>query len=621
MINVSNLYKEAVYAPSRKTTALVELQLLNNEAYEAVGAVTTSSEASVSRKDQVTNKVRRMSKRYATFEPDYFLLDGSFYIAPLPTENPFSELGWWSGVLCDASGSFDSTQNLSLTLTTPQDSIGITVTFDPGTGEYATDFVFAVYDASWNTLAYQEITGNASPYFVYATPISGYTYVFVNTRRWNKPYRRARITEVDFGVIQTYDGTKLMSVNLLEEMNVVGDTLPSNEIKFVVDNSDKGFNLLNPQGYYKYLEKGQEVSLSVGLETRPGTFEYVSFNKYYLTDWQSDENKLTTTFTARDFLDTLDAIDYISIANTNLYDLAKDIFIKAGITSYSIDPELQDISTQGFKTIIDSRKALQCIGIAGKAAVYQDRTLGIPMIKRFAELDERTTFLSYAGEPDMIAGTGTYILIDGDYLMKSINFDNAYNQPQIKLDDPVKTLAVTVSTYISDTHEQVLSTTVKISSTETVFFAYQKPIKASTAELTVIGATSFSVLNSYDLGIEISLIAAGDVAVAVSGITLATHNTVYNLSDPSLKTGSTLTVDNPLINTAEQALEVGNWLATEFRARAVYSISWRQNPALECGDIVLVEDSFGNKKQSRITKQEYVFSGYLGGKSETKGGV
>jgi hypothetical protein len=42
---------------------------------------------------------------------------------------------------------------------------------------------------------------------------------------------------------------------------------------------------------------------------------------------------------------------------------------------------------------------------------------------------------------------------------------------------------------------------------------------------------------------------------------------------------------------------------------------------LECGDIVLIEDSFDMKKQSRITKQEFYFAGYLSGKTESKGGV
>ncbi|MEK4239059.1 hypothetical protein [Paenibacillus sp. FSL H7-0714] len=627
MIEVSNLYKKAVYAPSRKTSAVVEFQILNNEAYTEVDALNATSNAPQSRISQIINKVRRMSKRYATFEPNYWLLDGSFYILPSNNENLSSELGWWSDSICNDNGIFPTVQDLEISFSKKQESIGLTLTFDPVAGEYPADFTLSFYgpdDELGNRgelVATVVVTNHQSPFYVYSTPISGYWSIVISITKWKTGNRRARVTEIDFGVIQTYDGNKLMNVSFLEEMNVVGDTLPSNEIKFVVDNTDKTFNILNPQGYYKFLERNQEVSLSLGLEVVPGTFEYVNINKYYLTDWQSDEGTFTTTFTARDFLDALEKIEYISIADTTLYALAEDILIKAGISNYQIDPELQKIRTQGFKTKVDSRKGLQCIGIAGRAAVYQDRRLGIPVIRRFAEMDARTTFLNYAGEPGMVAGAGTFMYTDGDYLMKSIDFDNAYKEPQIKLDDAVRNIDMSVITYAEDTFDQVLNTAVTVRGKAKVFLEYQKPIISTSAQINITGAKSHTTLKNYDSGIEMEIVADGEVVIVISGKTLAANTTVYTLSNPTIKEGTTLLVENPLINTPELALEVGSWLASEFAARAVYSISWRQNPALECGDIVLIEDSYGNKKQSRITKQEYTFQGYLRGKSETKGGV
>jgi hypothetical protein len=94
--------------------------------------------------------------------------------------------------------------------------------------------------------------------------------------------------------------------------------------------------------------------------------------------------------------------------------------------------------------------------------------------------------------------------------------------------------------------------------------------------------------------------------------------TFYN---EGIKEGSSFKVDNPLINSIEHAEDVAKWIIEEYNLRAVYSINWRQNPCLECGDIVLVEDSYDAKKLSRITKQEFEYAGYLGGKTETKGGV
>ena len=94
--------------------------------------------------------------------------------------------------------------------------------------------------------------------------------------------------------------------------------------------------------------------------------------------------------------------------------------------------------------------------------------------------------------------------------------------------------------------------------------------------------------------------------------------TFYN---EGIKEGSSFKVDNPLINSIEHAEDVAKWIIEEYNLRAVYSINWRQNPCLECGDIVLVEDSYDAKKLSRITKQEFEYAGYLSGKTESKGGV
>lgn len=220
----------------------------------------------------------------------------------------------------------------------------------------------------------------------------------------------------------------------------------------------------------------------------------------------------------------------------------------------------------------------------------------------------------------MVAGAGTFMYTDGDYLMKSIDFDNAYKEPQIKLDDAVRNIDMSVITYAEDTFDQVLNTAVTVRGKAKVFLEYQKPIISTSAQINITGAKSHTTLKNYDSGIEMEIVADGEVVIVISGKTLAANTTVYTLSNPTIKEGTTLLVENPLINTPELALEVGSWLASEFAARAVYSISWRQNPALECGDIVLIEDSYGNKKQSRITKQEYTFQGYLRGSQRPREG-
>lgn len=246
---------------------------------------------------------------------------------------------------------------------------------------------------------------------------------------------------------------------------------------------------------------------------------------------------------ARNVFELLDK-DYIPKAAVNLYDLAVDLMVKAKLTKYEIDETLKDIPTEGFKEKQTFRKALQCIGLASKSAVYQNRS-GVITVKPFEILDQDTSYIYFAG-PDMITGMVSPTVYSG-YDMLNITFDNVFKEPQIKLDKLLQSITMTIHT----------------------------------------GGTK-------------------------------EEHIFYNAENSE---GVNFKCDNPLINTIERAQEVAQWVIDESNLRALYQVNWRQNPALECGDIVLIEDSFGAEKQSRITKQEYNFSGYLSGRTDTKGGV
>lgn len=100
-----------------------------------------------------------------------------------------------------------------------------------------------------------------------------------------------------------------------------------------------------------------------------------------------------------------------------------------------------------------------------------------------------------------------------------------------------------------------------------------------------------------------------------------TTDRVYTNSFIEGTNGESFTIDNPLIKTTSHADQIAEWFFKETNYNAKYSVRWRQNPALECADIVLVEDSFNAEKQSRVTKTEFTYQGYLEGVIESRGGV
>lgn len=516
MISTSQRYKDAIYSPSRKTAGKVVFQIVDTTA-QADASDTVTGEATISKKDQVFNTNTDLSAKYATFENNYWKLDGSFVLPPKASE-PGYEVGWWSAALCGADGTFGVPQVLTINFTTDHSSIGLTIYFDTQTNEYASDFTIQVYNSS-NALIYSiSVTGNLLSKYILEHTIANYRKIVVTVTKWATGYRRARIAEVSFGVVYDYTGDDLITVNVLEEMDTLSSQVTSNELKYTLDNQDKRFNLINPVGVYPALQRKQKILPYIGVEKVDTSIEYVPMGVFFLTEWKSDEGALTASFTARDILDIMAQDTYAGATFTaqTVYAIAVVVLNAAGITNYYVDPALLGITVSGTIGKVNYREAIQTVAIVGMAVVYSDRT-GKVIVKQ-------------------LGNTASSEIID---------FDNVYSPPEIKLNTLINTVYITISG---------------------VKYAYVDASKPVGEQTLSVDATN----------------------------TLITNTTI--------------------------AANVAAWILTEYKKRFLYAINWRGNPALECGDIVTVEDDFSENKTVRITKQDITFAGYLGGKTSGKGG-
>ncbi|MFD1954304.1 phage tail protein [Paenibacillus thailandensis] len=517
MLNVSPEFKTAVYAPTRTTRARVSFNISDVTAPGDAAVTVTSEVAGFSRLQETKDSILTRPA-YATFEPDYWKLDGSFVLPPKPSETDY-EVGWYSDAFSNADGSFSVPQVLDYTFGQTHSSIGITVTFDTPTGECATDFVINVYNGG--TVIYTDtVTGNTLAQYVLEKQLNDYNRVTVSISKWSAGNRRAKVIEVTFGVVRVYEDNKLIRVDVTEEIDPTSAALPVSEMKFVVDNSSREFNILNPTGSYAYLAERQRVHTEIGVMIAPNRFEYLTLGYYYLSDWQSDEGALTTTFTARNLIDFLsdEEITNLTSGSMSLYDFTAALLTGAGVERYEIDPALSSITTQGVYDSLTRREILQMIALAGMSVVRVDRydKLIIEQLPAGASVD-------------------------------TLDFDNIYKEPKINLEELVTRVEV-----------------------------------------------------NYYSGVDVAGVAVATVAVAG---------------------GKTLKVENTLISSQAHAQAVANWFLAENLKRAIYEINWRQNPALECGDLVEVENSYNETKQSRITRQEYNYAGFLRGRSLTRGAI
>lgn len=179
--------------------------------------------------------------------------------------------------------------------------------------------------------------------------------------------------------------------------------------------------------------------------------EWQPMGTFYLDSWKNDIGALTVTLIAHDNFTMLDNISYGDVgvgASMTLYDIAVDVFNTAGITDYNIDLSLKNYTTTtGLKEKITCRQALQHIGIAGMAAVYQDRNATM-QIKPFSSIDASDNYITYAGS-GLYAGfdpfdIGAYAKINDGNGMKRLDLTNMWAVPEISLEKSIYQLIVKV---------------------------------------------------------------------------------------------------------------------------------------------------------------------------------
>ena len=82
MYTTTPQYDSAVYGQTREIKAKLEFEIVDVDAYADTGTLTVTGENALSQKAQTTDLVRNLSGKYATFEEDYWLLDGTFLLPP-----------------------------------------------------------------------------------------------------------------------------------------------------------------------------------------------------------------------------------------------------------------------------------------------------------------------------------------------------------------------------------------------------------------------------------------------------------------------------------------------------------------------------------------------------------
>lgn len=348
--------------------------VVKDDSAPSIGNLQPFSKSSDLRTDSTTNRP------YATYEPDFWLLDGEYKFMP-PNLNAV-HVGIMNLTVSAGTSDFGSPPQLSIPFGQVHDIEAFTMRFS----EYSNDFVDSMrveffdiddvqigsdYNVTPTTWEFQ---------LTLADKVLAVKRINITFYSTNKPYRFLRVTAIDYGRSMLFTGDKIKEARVVEETDPTSLEVRCNSFECVIYSSDALFSPINPGGDYYSLTQRQPISVSeqIGLES-------MFIGQYYLDKW-SNISDTQIKFECIDLLSILDTSTYMGGiwigAGILIEDLLQDIFDPIHIP-WDLDAGLYGATIKGWLPICTYREALQQIAFAIGAYVdtSRDRPIKIYPIK------------------------------------------------------------------------------------------------------------------------------------------------------------------------------------------------------------------------------------------------
>lgn len=313
--------------------------------------------------DLITGEV--ITRPYATFEPDFWLLNGEYKLAP--TSNAKTAL--LSSTLGDnITGDFASSIALIITFNSVHSNSGITLYFSEYSNDYADDISVYYFDASDTTIQHDSYLPTGTTFSTHKA-CNNFKKIQINFYSVNKLQHRLRVLGINLDDVAVFSGENVLDANLIENINPLSIELPVNTLDLKVFSSDGAFSIVNPTGTYANLQYKEPIELYEVLHNQK-----VYLGRFYLDEWDSETENIAT-FKASDAIglmtnDYLPALFYGTapaqplvdplneVSTVYSDDLIDDIMNQAGVT-YDMDSSLNGIVVKGWLPIVPCREALQ----------------------------------------------------------------------------------------------------------------------------------------------------------------------------------------------------------------------------------------------------------------------
>lgn len=371
MINVSKEWEAA-----QKETLLPEMFVeisyeVTEPGLQEEAVASGSNEDLYSNVAQITDSSEKHVRAYSALDYGCWGLDGSFDYF----DDNIGDSGYVNASFSDENGDMAQYPTITIDLDTRHTVPipGLVITWSETFGAWATDFRITISDAQ-GIVASTTVKGNESPVSHVYFDMVGYSKITIEVLKWSHPHQRVRCTDIMLGTKTIYTKDDLLGYTHSQSVDLLTAVLPENKIEFSLRNEDGRWNPDSPTGTEKYLLERQEVKVRYGMDI-DGEVEWINGGKFWLSEWNTPQNGMEATFTARDAIEFMGAV-YRGIRVGTLYDIAETAFHEMELeVAHVVDESLKDITTdlsadESEYTISD---VLQMVAHAGCCVFYQDR--------------------------------------------------------------------------------------------------------------------------------------------------------------------------------------------------------------------------------------------------------
>lgn len=379
MVEVSDKWKEK-FNETLVPESFVEITCgITEPGINKKATIVTSSAAPFSTFHNIALSDNASISRYSTGEPNLTVLDGSCGI--VPSSPPYGTTGFLSAEI------FDDSNHPVIRLELPSENKssvpGVSICWSTVFGEYATDFSVSAYLGT-SKLKTVTVNGNKSVRSDVEVELSGFDAVEIEVLKWCLPDRRVRVEQVKIGRYLVFDKTKILSYSHSSARDPISGQLSQESISFSLDNSDRTWDSVNPQGIYKYIYERQPVTVRYGMDV-DGKTEWVSGGMFFLSEWSVPANSIEASFQARDAFLYLSSTKYTGRKYGTLYEMCYDALelLEADEITFDISDELKNYSTNitSDESTYHNSDILQLAANAAGMALYQTRD-GVIKINR-----------------------------------------------------------------------------------------------------------------------------------------------------------------------------------------------------------------------------------------------